>query len=137
MRQTLAVMGALTMVSSPGFVAAHCLEYEPVSLYGTVVRQTYAGPPDYESVTSGDKPLVIWVLLPDQPVCVVDSNPRYPREYNEEEIQLLLSAEQYKQYANLLGKKVIVSGNLQHGGGRHYKRLVIAANDIRGTHVRP
>ena len=31
-----------------------CLQYGPIEIAGTIVRHTYAGPPDYESVTKGD-----------------------------------------------------------------------------------
>lgn len=119
------------MVTSP------CLEYGIVSLPGTLVRQTYPGPPDYESVTKGDEPQVIWVLLLDRHICVVDSNPRYPREYNEREIQLVLAADQYVQYRSLLGKKAIATGKLLHGGARYQKRLVLTASEIKRATVLP
>lgn len=37
---------------------AQCLEYEPssVSLVGTIVRRTYPGRPNYESIKKGDEP---------------------------------------------------------------------------------
>ena len=133
----LIAIAILSTMPQPGFVGAHCLEYESVSLSGTLVRQTYAGPPDYESVTKGDDPRVIWVLLLDRPICVADSSPGYARAYAEREIQLVLAANQYERYRNLLMKKVIVSGQLLHGGARHHKRLLIAPSEIRGTRVRP
>ncbi len=37
---------------------SQCLSYEPniVTLSGTLVRKTFPGPPNYESVKKGDKP---------------------------------------------------------------------------------
>jgi hypothetical protein len=137
MWRILIVIGVLSAVPRLAPVAAPCLEYEIVSLTGTLVRQTYPGPPDYESVTRGDEPQIIWVLLPDGRLCVVDSNPEYPREYNEREVQLVLGADQYMQYRNLLGKKVIATGKLLHGGGRYQKRLVLTATEIRRARVLP
>lgn len=137
MWRILIVIGVLSAVPRLALVAAPCLEYEVVSLTGTLVRQTYPGPPDYESVTKGDEPQVIWVLLLDRRICVVDSNPRYPREYNEREVQLVLGADQYVQYRNLLGERIIATGKLLHGGARYQKRLVLTASEIKRTRLLP
>jgi hypothetical protein len=113
--------------------AAGCLRYDFVSLTGTLVRQTYPGPPDYESVAKGDEPLVIWVLQLDQSICVADPDPRYPREYYEREVQLVVTPDQYARYKNLLGRKVIANGKLLHGGARYDKRLVLTVEEMSRT----
>ncbi|WP_116807285.1 DUF4431 domain-containing protein [Steroidobacter cummioxidans] len=113
-----------------------CLQYGPLQIPGTIVRQTYAGPPDYESVTKGDEPRVIWILQLEQRTCV-DANRQYPREIIQLEIELALAPEQYQQYRSLLGQKVLVTGELRHGGANYQKRLVITPDDIRRTSVLP
>ena len=133
MWRTLIIIGVLSAAPRLALVAAPCLEYETVSLSGTLVRQTFPGPPDFESVAKGDEPQVVWVLLLDRRICVLDSNPRYPREYDEREVQLALDAEQYLEYRNLLGKWVVATGELLHGGAGHQKRLVLAASEIKRT----
>src|SRR5688572_28560864 len=105
-----------------------CLQYGPIEIAGTIVRHTYAGPPDYESVTKGDEPRTVWVLQLDERICV-DANTRYPREVIQPEIELALTPEQFQQYRDLLGQRVRVSGELKHGGANYQKRLVIAAAD--------
>jgi hypothetical protein len=131
---TAAVTSALIAACVPRCVAAHCLEYGTNSLSGTLVRQTYPGPPDYESVTSGDKPLVIWVLALEYYICVADPTNRLPEERYEREIQLVLGDAQYEQYRNLLGKKVTVTGTLQHGYA-DFKRLLIVPREIARTRM--
>ena len=103
---------------------ASCLNYGPASLTGRVVRQTYAGPPDYESVTKGDQPIVFYVLQLDYTLCINDSQVlgRATRE-----VQLEWRA---GDPAALLGKKVTVKGELIRGGARHDKRDVIVATEI-------
>lgn len=103
---------------------ASCLSYGPASLTGRVVRQTYAGPPDYESTTRGDRPVVFYVLQLDYTLCVADSSivGRGIRE-----LQLEWSA---GDPATLLGRKVTVTGELIRGGARHDKRDVIVAREI-------
>jgi len=113
-----------------------CLQYGPVRIPGTLVRQTYAGPPDYESVTKGDQPRVIWILQLDGRTCV-DADRRYPREIVQLEIELALTPEQYRQYRSLLGQKVLVTGELRHGGANYQKRLVITPSDIQKTSLLP
>jgi hypothetical protein len=128
--------GVLIAACLPGWAQAHCLESGPNSLDGTLVQQTYAGPPDYKSISRGDKPLVIWVLLLNQLTCVVDSYSGSYGNYGEREVQLVLQEGQYQEYRNLLGKKVVVTGNLRRGHG-DLKRLLIVPYDIARTSVRP
>jgi hypothetical protein len=127
----------LSAVSWSGSLAGECLQYGAVTLTGRLVQQTYPGAPDYESVTKGDKPLVIWVLQLDRGVCVYGSDSSYASAYNEKEIQLVLGTDQYagasdyRPYRNLLGAKITVTGMLLAGGARYEKRFVVAAQDIR------
>jgi hypothetical protein len=132
-RILVVVVGA---VLQPAMSAGQCLEYGTASLSGTLVRQTYPGPPDYESVTKGDEPRVIWVLLLDQRTCIFDSSSDYGSRYGEREVQLVLDGDRYVQYRNLLGKRVIVTGELLRGGARHEKRLVVIAREVVRTDAR-
>jgi hypothetical protein len=131
------VICALSAMPCSGYDRGDCLKYEVVSLRGTLVRQTYAGPPDYESITKGDQPQVIWILQLDRNVCVVDPDPRYPREYYEREVQLVPAVDSGLSLQDLLGARVIVTGKLSHGGARYDKRLVLAATEINTTGVLP
>ena len=74
----------LSTVSGSGSLAAECLRYGAVTLTGRLVQQTYPGPPDYESVTRADEPLIIWVLQLDRGICVDGSNSSDPSAYNRE-----------------------------------------------------
>jgi hypothetical protein len=54
-------------------IPAHgCVSYEPshVTLQGTLVRKTFPGPPNYESVKNGDKPQTSWILELQENICV-------------------------------------------------------------------
>ena len=127
----------------PGWVGAECLRYGVVSLTGRLVQQTYPGPPDYESVTKGDEPLVIWVLLLDRGTCVAGSYSGYPSAYREREIQIVLGTDQYvaapeyAQYRYLLGDRITVTGSLLPGGARYEKRLVVVPDQIKLAGTRP
>jgi hypothetical protein len=120
------MIAALSATS--GSVAAECLRYGDVSLTGRLMQQVYAGPPDYESVTKGDKPLVIWILLLETGVCVLDGDSSFPRAFSEREIQLASDADRYR---HLVGKNIFVTGKLQPSDGRYEKRLVLVPREIR------
>lgn len=117
----------LSATAWPASLAARCLHYGDVRLTGRLVRQTYPGPPDFESVTKGDQPVVIWILQLDSGVCIVTSDASHPNTYNEREIQLTLGTE----YRHLLGKKIVVTGRLLPGGGKYEKPFVITSPAIK------
>jgi hypothetical protein len=132
----LLVIGILSAVFRTASGASYCLDYGIVSLTGTVVRQVYAGPPDYESVTKGDEPQTIWILQLDRSVCV-EAVSGSTRLYNEREVQLEVTPDNVTQYRALLGQKIIATGRLLPGGARHDKRLVLAPDEIKKTGVLP
>jgi hypothetical protein len=134
-RRALLVILSLTALPAAALEFS-CLRYGPIEIAGTIVRHTYAGPPDYESVTKGDAPRTVWILQLDERICV-EANRSYPREVIQREIELALTPEQYRQYQPLLGQKVRVSGELRHGGANYQKRLVIAPSDIEKTRLVP
>lgn len=138
MQRLAALLAALALVAgnSGSLAADYCLQYGAVSLTGRLVQQTYPGPPDFESVTKGDEPRVIWILQLDRGICIDGSDSSYPSAYNEREIQLVLGADQYArtddyaQYRDLLGQKITVTGRLLPGGARYEKRFAVAAERL-------
>jgi hypothetical protein len=91
------------------------------------MQQVYAGPPDYESVTKGDEPLVIWILVLENGVCILDGDSSVPRAFSEREFQLASGANQYR---HLLGKEVSVTGRLLPGDGKYEKRFVLVPQSV-------
>jgi hypothetical protein len=136
-RPTLPVVLLLIAAAWSGSLAAQCLYYGDVSLTGRLVQQTYPGPPDFESVTKGDAPLVIWILQLDVGVCITSYSASYPNVYDQREIQLVLGNDQYArtaayaEYRYMLGKKVTVTGTLLPGGGKYEKPQVITLRSIK------
>ena len=136
MWRALPVIALLAVAAPAAALEFSCLQYGPIQIAGMLVQHTYAGPPDYESVTKGDAPLTVWKLQLDERICV-DADTRYPREIIQFEIELALTPGQYQQYRRLLGQKVRVAGELKHGGANYQKRLVIEPSDIQKTSLVP
>jgi hypothetical protein len=136
MQKLLIAVLLLSATAWPSSLPAECLYYGDVRLTGRLVQQTYPGPPDFESVTQGDEPLVIWILQLDYGVCIVSGDLSYPGAYNEREIQLVLGndpyarTDRYEPYRHLLGQRIAVTGRLLPGGGKYEKRFVIAPQAI-------
>jgi hypothetical protein len=128
-RLSVVLASALLGLAPIDAFARECFDYGPTSLIGRLAQQTFPGPPDYEDVTRGDAAQIIWVLLLDEPECV-SGDPRGLPQRLVREIELVLEAPQYAQWQPLLGKRVLVLGELARGGPRNQKRVVIIARDI-------
>src|ERR1700752_1178436 len=87
--------------------AQPCLSFEPTieSIVGSLVRRTFAGPPNYESVKAGDEAETGWYVSLARPICVA----RAARDESQSEdvsgvqlVQLVLTHGEYKTHARLL-----------------------------------
>ena len=57
---------------SPTAALAECLkDGEKVAFTGKISRETFPGPPNYESIDDGDTPETYWILTINTPRCVV------------------------------------------------------------------
>ena len=108
---------------------ASCLNPEPavVHLSGMLERITYPGPPNYESISSGDAPETYLVLKADRDICLVDA----PTEFSER-IQLVFLNHPQESYASLapsVGKRVTCSGSLfARETGHHHTSILITVS---------
>jgi len=121
----------------PSLLFAECLNYEPdlVSLNGKIIRKTFPGPPNYEDIKTGDEPETYWILIVTRPFCVnaITDDSIYSSESGIKEVQLVFMAAsaEYKKYKNLVGKNVIVRGQLfPMQTGHHHTNVLITVKDI-------
>jgi len=98
-----------------------------IRLTGTIVRKTYPGPPEYESVRKGDAPERYWLLVLSNPVCTNEDRPNFDPAYkNVRRLQLIFDSERaYKKYRSLLGKEAVATGTLFAGNNIHHKTRVL------------
>lgn len=102
-----------------------------ISLDGMLIRMTYAGAPNYESIENGDEPETYFVLKPDAPIdCATDS----PQFGNNKLMQLSLKSDDYKKYQDLVGGRVTVTGTFIYAEtGHHHTPLMIDTQLIKAT----
>jgi hypothetical protein len=124
MRGAAAMLFALTWPSISG--ASSCPSYagREWELIGHLVNRIYPGPPDYESVSSGDQPIVRWYLQLAWPACFDEY--RYQTRF-----QLALMPEEVDRYGRFLGKQISVKGTLAQGvPGRDTTSLVVNVSSL-------
>lgn len=103
-------------------------ENQKLRLSGTLLRITYPGPPNYESIEAGDQPETYWVLQPDHKItCAIGS---YGND-DHTKMQLVMYGDEYRDYASLVGRNVIVDGTLMYAEtGHHHTSLLIEVKRI-------
>ena len=97
-----------------------CLDLEPVvvSVEGTLSAKIFPGPPNYESIEKGDKPIIYWVLEPDAPLCAnVDTAGDAKTTLGGIRLIELVESpahlpQMYRRHRKDVGKRVVVSGAL-------------------------
>jgi hypothetical protein len=118
--------------------AQPCLSFEPTveSIVGTLVRKTFAGPPNYESVKAGDEAETGWYVSLARPICVGGT----PRDEPNEDVsgvklvQLVLTHGEYKTHARLVGKTVKATGTFFAAQtGHHYTPVLLQVVSLERT----
>lgn len=125
---------SLTAIAKPSLVG-EVFPYEPmvVQLTGLIQQQTFAGPPEWESVERGDQALTYWILHLNAAINVGDDRFDFINEpeKNVLEIQLVLNQQQHKRYETYLEQPVQVSGTLFHQTtGYHFKKILMDVENI-------
>ena len=85
---------AVTQVCAAQSASIGCLSYQPqvVHVKGTLTQKTYPGPPNYESVRTGDKAEKVWLIELNSAICVNRDNAEpdlNPKKQNLKNIQLV------------------------------------------------
>lgn len=115
-----------------------CLSYETdgVTLLGTVVRKTFPGPPNFESVEKGDAPEEAWILHLSKPICV-DADPENEMDVAERDVtdvQLALDGDLFSKIETLKGGRVLLTGTLFHAHtGHHRTSVLMSVSDVKAV----
>jgi hypothetical protein len=126
-------LGLLVLLSGFHGAAAHaaCLPYAGRhELRGVLARQTFAGPPNFESVRRGDRPETYFVLRLGRPICV-DDDPADKEGLNVgakgvRTIQLMLDQPQYDRFRPMLGRTITLSGAFMSAiTGHHHTPILL------------
>lgn len=114
-------------------VSAHaseaCLTYANSELVGTLVRQTFAEQPNYESIAAGDAPATYFFVKGAKSFCATAGadTTAEPGVRNIRTVQLVFtSPSAYDQLRPWLGRSVRCRGSLFHAiSGHHHSRVLL------------
>jgi Domain of unknown function (DUF4431) len=122
----------------PMFSFAECLkDGQDVTFTGTVSRETFPGPPNYESIDDGDAPETYRILTISTPQCVaaesMEGGALYEVAKSTTRFQLAFEdASIYKSQKNLVENGAIVEGQLFAGhSGHHHTKALISVKSIK------
>jgi len=106
------------------------LRYEPdtVAITGLLVRKTFPGPPNYESIAKGDTPETGFYLELALSICTTASSDSdvHPATEGVHLVQLVLDQPGYDRLRPRLGQKVTVRGTLfAPNTGHHHAPLLL------------
>ena len=118
-----ATLLALVWASSSAADACPAFAGQEWEFTGHLVNRVFPGPPDFESVSSGDEPIVRWYLQLSWPAC-------FAEDRHVTRFQLALDPEEIARYRQFLGKEIRVVGTLSEGSGVHTTALVMDVIDL-------
>jgi hypothetical protein len=118
----------MTLATHPSAAVQSCLSYTGrVQLSGSLVRRTFPGPPNYQSIAAGDLPEIYWLVRLDKPICVDPDadDPLNASAAGVTAVQLVLTLEQYHVYGDLIGHHLSVEGQLFSAFTGHHHTPVL------------
>ena len=131
---------ALTMAPSGARAVereAHCLNVskgQQPTFEGRLEHAILPGPPGYEDVRRGDRPLSVFRLYLDQPVCVWAHDDEFLANIMTDRIHLIFGEQQnlFNIARTLIGKRVTVNGVDGYGAfnGYHKAPMLISVTRI-------
>jgi hypothetical protein len=111
--------------------ASECLAYSAnTMLVGTLTKNTFPGPPNYESIAAGDRQETYFFLKLKTPLCVTPGNDATQMGASKVKIIQLIFPDTEDSYASLrpfLGKKLSCSGQIwPQETGHHHSAVLLA-----------
>jgi hypothetical protein len=137
MKTASAFFAVLLLLTTPLSRAQGCVvEEEEIVAIGELSRETFAGPPNYESVQKGDQAETHWILTVRPPVTfcpLADSKGRPHPIGSVNRFQLVVAPDQPGLRQALIARYAVVRGRIfvAHTGHHHTAAL------IRVTELRP
>ena len=94
-------------------IAQQCLHYEPdtVRIAGVLEQLTFPGPPNYQSISNGDRPQTGYYLRLPNSICTIES-PDYEAKTGVKLVQLVLDSLGFATLRPQVGKSVTLVGTL-------------------------
>ena len=126
MRTILLIIIFFLTISANTFGCPSC-DGDEIEVSGVIIKETFPGPPNYESVEVGDKPETCWFILLENSMCFAPDGEFLDKEVVTKKIQLVQSG-----YKFIEGKKYLIKGTTfpQHTG-HHHSAVLLEVKSIK------
>lgn len=111
-------------------------ETENITIGGKLIRETFPGSPNYQSIEDGDQPETYWLMSLAVPIQAEGKSMETGASYLSKStfrIQLVVTKEQYASFNNMLDRQVEVSGEVFIAHTSHHKTPVLLDLTRGGT----
>ena len=100
---------------------------DEIEVSGVVIKETFPGPPNYESIENGDKPETCWFIVLEKNMCFEPDGEFLDKEVVINKIQLVQSNNKFIE-----GKKYLIKGTTfpQHTG-HHHSAVLLEVKSIK------
>src|SRR5205814_5887504 len=118
-------------------LADSCYHYRPapVSLTGRLVQRRLPGPPHYDSLARGDRPVMVDFLILDAPICTIPDYKESPNTdafQGQDTIQVRRAGSTWQDVRRWTGRRVVVTGTLAEWAlGPDRTPVVIDPTEVR------
>jgi hypothetical protein len=99
-------------------------------LDGKLALYTFPGPPNYQSVTGGDRAESVWILILNQPICAAEDLLASTAVQKPEvkEVQLILvdnAMDRSFREESVLSETVSITGTLSEAENAHHRTPIV------------
>ena len=127
----------LTLIAiAPSAGHSQCLKCQPteVTLKGAVYSKDFPGPPNYESIRTGDERMRYWILRLEKPICVEGDDFHKTRVANVRELQLVFMDEsfypRYRRFVRQHSRFRVVGSLFHQETGHHVTKILITVKAL-------
>jgi hypothetical protein len=139
--KTSASIIAIVLGLTSQLAHAECVvENDEIAVIGALSRETFAGPPNYESVHKGDQAETYWILTIRDPIAfctVAATNGKPPTLGSVNRFQLVLNEDQRGVTQSLIARYAVVRGRIFVGhASHHHTSALIEVVEMRPASAR-
>ena len=126
MRTILLTIILFLTISSYVFGCPSC-DGDEIEVSGVVIKETFPGPPNYESIEDGDKPDICWFIVLEKSMCFSPDGEFLDKEVVINKIQLVKSS-----YKFIEGEKYLIKGiTFPEQTGHHHSAVLLEVKSIK------
>ena len=115
------------LVTTPNVYSFPSCDGDEIEVSGVVIKKTFPGPPNYESIENGDKAETCWFIVLEKSISFSPDGVFISKEVVVNKLQLVKS-----NYKFIEGKKYLIKGVTFPGHtGHHHSTVLLEVNSVK------